>query len=143
MKVGGVNLAHLNKTSMNNKILKFELCHSKFLHTKNNEGEQDNKMTKNHWENWGKQHIRHGSRCEGMNLAHVKKKSMKLWALSFTTAGSCTQKMAKGVKQHDNQVESLRRMKKTIKISKITKKIAKIAKWPKSLKRTSKTSQKT
>jgi len=29
--------------------------------------------------------------------------------------------MTKGTKQHDNQVESLRRMKKTIKISKITK----------------------
>jgi hypothetical protein len=29
--------------------------------------------------------------------------------------------MTKGAKQHDNQVESLRRMKKTIKISKITK----------------------
>jgi ABC-type ATPase with predicted acetyltransferase domain len=29
--------------------------------------------------------------------------------------------MTKGAKQHDNQVESLKRMKKTIKISKITK----------------------
>jgi hypothetical protein len=36
--------------------------------------------------------------------------------------------MTKGVKQHDNQVESLRRMKKTIKISKSPKIIAKITK---------------
>ncbi len=71
------------------------------------------------------------------------RKSQWNFELSFTASGFCIQKMIKGAKQHDNQVESLRRMKKTIKISKITKNKCKMTKMTKIIEKTLKTSQKT